>query len=114
MPIKLATPAPLTFELRRDPGQDPFFYALERPELSIICTRSGRLHVAHYGDLCDPPLSSIESAEAWANAIHARLCTFEQPQPEDATAEPAKPRTVQALVYGKLVNAVLDDPSTSE
>ena len=34
--------------------------------------------------------------------------------PEDAAAEPAKPRTVQVLVYGKLVNAVLDEPSTSE
>lgn len=94
MPIKLATPAPLTFELRRDPWRDPCFYAVERPELSIALDNIGQFRVVLCGNITPPAFNTPELAETYANDIHARLCTFEQPQSEEAPAEPVKRRWI--------------------
>lgn len=102
MPIKLATPAPLTFELQSDPVRVPFFYARERPELSIHLDSYGELFVNYNGVRCSTGKMSFADAEYFANELHARLCTFEQPQPVKVEVEPEKPGITKLWVYGDL------------
>lgn len=102
MPIKLTTPAPLTFELQSDPGRNPFFYARERPELSIHLDSYGELFVNYNGVRCSTGKMSFAEAECFANELHARLCTFEQPQTVEVEAEPEKPCSIKLWVCGDL------------
>jgi len=90
MSIKLATPTPLTFVRRSDPGKMPFFYATERPALSICIDKYGDITVQHGGEVAGNQILTLEEGEYFANELHARLCTFEQPQTAE---EPAHPTT---------------------